>query len=112
MAGTPLAACADCILEIGLNIVGLFTGDKSIVEVLSQDDLLQRLYAAANTTKKTAFLKSLAHARPSLRVLELGGSTGQFTSSLVEDLILPNGGALYFKYTLTDPSSTSLTDAK
>ena len=112
MAGTPLAACADCILEIGLNIVELFTGDKNILEVLSQDDLLQRLYAAANTTRKTAFLKSLAHARPSLRVLELGGSTGQLTSSLMEDLILPHGGALYFKHTFTDPSSTSLADAK
>lgn len=112
MAGTPLAACADCILEIGKNIVELFTGDMSIVEVLSQDDLLNRLYAAANTTNKTAFLKSLAHARPSLRILELGGSTGQLTTSLIKDLSLPNGGSLYFKHTFTDPSSTALADAK
>ncbi|KAJ4364877.1 hypothetical protein N0V95_000627 [Ascochyta clinopodiicola] len=112
MAGTPLSACADCVLEIGSNIVELFTGDKSILEVLSQDDLLQRLYAAANTTQKSAFLESLAHARPSLRVLELGGGTGQLTSSLMKDLILRNGSALYFKHTFTDPSSTSLADVK
>jgi SAM-dependent methyltransferase len=112
MAGTPLAACADCILEIGKNIEELFTGEKSIIEVLSQDDLLTKLYAAANTTKKTTFFKSLAHARPSLRTLELGGSTGQLTSSLMKDLSLPNGGSLYFKHTFTDPSSVSLADGK
>jgi SAM-dependent methyltransferase len=112
MAGSPLAACADCILEVGKNIVELLTGEKTIVEVLSQDDLLTRLYAAANTTNKSAFLKSLAHARPSLRILELGGSTGQLASSVIKDLSLPNGVSLYFRYTFTDPQSTSLNDAK
>nr|QHD56300.1 polyketide synthase [Curvularia sp. IFB-Z10] len=111
MAGTPLAACADCILAVGGNIAELFTGEKSIIEVLSQDGLLTKLFAAANTTKKSAFLKTLAHARPSLRVLELAASTGQMTSSVIEDLSLPNG-ALYSKYTFTDPQSTSLAEAK
>jgi SAM-dependent methyltransferase len=85
---------------------------KSIIEILSQDGLLTRLFAAANTTNKTAFIKSMAHARPALRVLELGGSTGQLTSSLIKDLSLPNGVALYHKHTFTDPSPTSLADAK
>jgi acyl transferase domain-containing protein/SAM-dependent methyltransferase len=112
MKRSPLAACADCILEIGQNIVELFTGQKGIIEVLSQDDLLTRLFAAANTTKKTAFLKSMAHARPALRTLELGGSTGQFTSSLIKDLSLHNGVSLYHKHTFADPSPTSLADAR
>ena len=112
MTGTPLSACVDCILEVGMNIVALFTGDKTILEVLSQDDLLSRLYSAANTTNMEPFLKSLAHARPSLRILELGGSSGQFTTSLMKNLSLPNGGALYFKHTFTDPSSAILAEAK
>ncbi|KAK2021943.1 hypothetical protein LX32DRAFT_574456 [Colletotrichum zoysiae] len=112
MAGSPLAACADSMLEIGGSIVELLTGEKSIFEVLSHDDLLTRLYVAGNTTKNTAFLKTLAHARPSLRVLELGGSVGQLTSSLNKDLSLPNGASLYSKHTFTDPSSTAVADAK
>ncbi|KAI1864640.1 hypothetical protein JX265_008364 [Neoarthrinium moseri] len=112
MAESPLAACADCILEIGQYIVELLSGERDVIDVLSQNDLLTKLFAAANTVNRTAFLKSLAHARPSLRILELGGSTGQLTSALMEDLILPGGGALYFKYTFTDASSASFADAK
>ncbi|KAH6974491.1 hypothetical protein BKA56DRAFT_734049 [Ilyonectria sp. MPI-CAGE-AT-0026] len=112
MAESPLAACADCILEIGQHIVDLLTGEKDVIDVLSQDDLLTRLFSAANTVNRTTFLRSLGHARPSLRILELGGSTGQLTSSLLKDLVLPNGGALYFKHTFTDPSSTSVVDAR
>ncbi|ROT42957.1 hypothetical protein SODALDRAFT_288666 [Sodiomyces alkalinus F11] len=112
MAGSPLAPCADSILEIGLYIVELLTGEKDIFEVLSNNDLLTRLLAAANTVNRTAFIKTLAHARPSLRILELGGSTGQMTPSMLKDLVLPNGASLYFKYTYTDPFSTSLPDAK
>ncbi|KDN70595.1 hypothetical protein CSUB01_10619 [Colletotrichum sublineola] len=112
MAGTPLAPCADSMLEIGGSIVELLTGEKNIFEVLSQGDLLTKLYAAGNTTKHTAFLKSLAHARPSLRVLELGGSVGQLTSSLNKDLSLSHGGALYIKHTFTDASSAVVAEAK
>ncbi|KAH3950534.1 hypothetical protein HBI56_154300 [Parastagonospora nodorum] len=112
MAGSPLSACAECILEVGGNITELFTGEKTILEVLSQDDLLTRLFATANVTKKTAFLRSLAHARPSLRILEIGGSTGQSTSSLIRDLSLSHGASLYQSYTFTDPSPTAVADAK
>jgi len=112
MAGSPLSACAECILEVGGSIEELFTGEKTIIEVLSQDNLLTRLFATANVTKKTAFLRSLAHARPSLRILEIGGSTGQSTSSLIRDLTLPHGVFLYQSFTFTDPSSTAIADAK
>ncbi|KAL2760152.1 hypothetical protein ACRALDRAFT_1046570 [Sodiomyces alcalophilus JCM 7366] len=111
-AGSPLSPCADSILEIGQFIVELLTGDKDIFEVLSKDDLLTRLLAAANTVNRSAFIKTLAHARPSLRILELGGSTGQMTAPLMKDLLLPNGASLYFKYTYTDPTTDFFADAK
>ncbi|EMD88582.1 hypothetical protein COCC4DRAFT_154765 [Bipolaris maydis ATCC 48331] len=112
LAGSPLAPAADCILEVGGNIVELLTGEKTIFEVLSHDDLLTKLYNAANTTDISAFLRSLAHARPSLRVLELGGSTGELASSIIKDLTLPDGVSLYYRYTLTDPQSSTLAGLK
>lgn len=113
MAGSSLAACCDCLLEVGGSIDELLKGDTDIVTVLSKDNLLGRLFASANTVDRSPFIKALAHARPSLRVLEIGASTGLMTESLIKDLTLPNAtGSLYFKYTFTDDSSSGFADAK
>ncbi|KAI9170607.1 Lovastatin diketide synthase LovF 15 [Paramyrothecium foliicola] len=112
MATSPLAPCANCILEIGLHIDDLLSGSKNVVEVLQENELLTKLYTAANTFDRSAFMKSMAHARPSLRVLEVGAGTGQLTASLIKDLTLPIGKPLYFKYTLADNSSANFADMK
>ncbi|KAF9880614.1 hypothetical protein CkaCkLH20_01656 [Colletotrichum karsti] len=112
MADSPFAACADSLLEVGGNIADLLTGERDILDVLAKDDLLIKVLASSDTVDRAPFLRSLAHARPSLRVLELGATTAQLTSSLLNDLSLPNGGSLYFKYTFTDPSPTALAAAK
>lgn len=112
LAGTPLSPSVESLLEVGAAIDDLLTGEKDIIELLMKDDLLTRLFQSVNTANLSPFIKSLAHARPSLCVLELGAGTGQMTSTVMKDLVVPNGGALYHKYTYTDSTSVSFADAK
>ncbi|RYP64433.1 hypothetical protein DL769_006674 [Monosporascus sp. CRB-8-3] len=112
MARLPVAACADSLIMVGAYIDELLSGEKDIIDVLQKGDLLTKLYTSVNTVNRSAFLQSMAYARPSLRILQLSTGTGELTAVLIKDLLLPIGKLLYFKYTFTNTSSARFADAK
>lgn len=112
MASSPVAACANSLLMVGGNIDQLFSGEKALEELLEDDDNLTKLCASGNAVDRSRFIQSVAHARPNLRILEIGASTGGSTSSIMKDLNLPIGKPIYSKYTYTDTSYAPLTNAK
>ncbi|KAL8790668.1 MAG: hypothetical protein Q9213_000516 [Squamulea squamosa] len=112
MADSPVAACADSLLTVGGNIDQLLSGEKALMDVLEEDNNPSKLYAQGNAVDRSAYLQCLAHAKPNLRILEIGASTGGSTAAIMKDLILPVGKPIYTKYTYTDTSSTPLANAK
>jgi acyl transferase domain-containing protein/SAM-dependent methyltransferase len=112
MANSPVAACADSLLTLGGNIDQLLSGEKALVELLEDDDNLTKLYASSNAVDRSRFIQSVAHAKPNLRILEIGASTGGSTAAMMKDLVLPIGKPMYSRYTYTDTSSAPLPNAK
>ncbi|KAL8700930.1 MAG: hypothetical protein Q9224_000732 [Gallowayella concinna] len=112
MCNSPVAACADSLLTVGGSIDQVLSGEKGLIELLEHDDNLTKLYAQGNAIDRSRFIQSVAHTKPSLRILELGASTGGSTAAIMKDLILPNGKPVYYSYTYTDTSSISFANAK
>ncbi|KAL8910611.1 MAG: hypothetical protein Q9171_004105 [Xanthocarpia ochracea] len=112
MATSPVAACADSLLTLGGQIDQLLSGERAMVELLEDDENLTKLYASGNAVDRSKFIQSVAHAKPNLRILEIGASTGGSTAAMMKDLILPVGKPLYSRYTYTDASSAPLANAK
>lgn len=112
MANSPVAACADSLLRVGGNIDQLLSGEKTLSELLEEDDNLIKLYAAGNAVDRSRFIQSLAHTKPNLRILEIGASSGGSTAAILKDLVLPIGKPVFSRYTYTDASSAPLANAK
>ncbi|KAF2878487.1 hypothetical protein BDV95DRAFT_624920 [Massariosphaeria phaeospora] len=112
MASSPVASCSESLLRVGGNIDQLLSGEQNIMELLQTDDTLTKLYASGNALDRSEFIQSVAHARPNLRVLEIGVGTVETTASFLKELVLPNGEPQYSKYTFTHMSSAPFADAK
>ncbi|RAH72474.1 putative polyketide synthase [Aspergillus aculeatinus CBS 121060] len=102
--------------RILLNITEILDNQVNPLELLMQDDGLQHLYAnMPSITRWEEYLATLAHSKPTLRVLEIGGGTGGTTSAVLDGLSRasgPNKGRMYDKYTFTDISAAFLAPAK
>ncbi|KAL8952153.1 MAG: hypothetical protein Q9222_001930 [Ikaeria aurantiellina] len=110
MDESPVSACAASLLKMGGEIDALLSGQKTLVELLHDD--LPKVYATGNAFNRSEFIKSMAHAKPNLRILEIGASSGGSTTAILKDLILPIGKPVYSKYVYTDKSSDSFNNAK
>jgi acyl transferase domain-containing protein len=53
---------------------------------------------------RSSFFKTLAHCKPSLQILQLGGNHGSQPKEILQSLMLQNGHRLYKKYTFTSSS--------
>ncbi|KAL8882833.1 MAG: hypothetical protein Q9198_000233, partial [Flavoplaca austrocitrina] len=112
LTNSPVAVCAESLLTVGGNIDQLLSGEKTLMQLLGEDNNLTKLYASGNAVDRSQFIQSVAHARPNLRILEIGASTGGSTAAILKDLVLPIGKPVYSKYTYSDNSSGSLAEAK
>ncbi|TVY75062.1 Highly reducing polyketide synthase gloL [Fusarium oxysporum f. sp. cubense] len=83
---------------------GLFTGQADTLDTLMRDDILTEIYNAVSFGKGD-FFKLLAHARPDLRVLEVGAGTGGTTEMILRNLVRSNGLPAYSIYTFSDISA-------
>lgn len=97
--------------KVSESIEDIFRGDTAPLEVLLPGDTLTNLYNF-NLSKRTRYFQSLGHAKPNLRVLEIGAGTGGTTSLVLEGLVSPSGQPLYQSYTYTDISGGFFGGAK
>lgn len=112
LVGTPVEACAASLQKIQSNIEELVSGQKDVSDLLRVDGTSEALSSMMNSVDQSQFIRHLAHTKPNLRILEVGGGTGASTAALVKYLVLPTGQPLFSKYIFTDVSSDSFATVK
>jgi Polyketide synthase dehydratase/Methyltransferase domain len=96
--------------KILLRILGqckaIFTEQVHSIDVLLQEDGLKILYGFyQDMWDCQKFFGLLGHAKPSLRVLEVGAGTGGTTAGALRDLVTGSGERMYSEYCYTDISA-------
>ncbi|KAL0942745.1 polyketide synthase [Colletotrichum truncatum] len=110
---TPAAGVAAAIVKVANRITTIFQGQDNPLGLLIEDNSLNQV----NLLRDLGFdasrlIQQLAHSKPSLKILELGGDTGAHTSELLNSLILKDGRVMYSTYTFSDSSSGMVSAAK
>lgn len=108
VADTPVSDVALAIQKIATDITGIHNGQLDAMEAIFTGDILSNVFSYRDYLDRTAFLRHLAHSKPSLKVLEIGAGTGAPTIGAWEDLSFPDGRIFYSEYTITDLSSSLL----
>jgi SAM-dependent methyltransferase len=110
---TPIGIVALAMRAISNKMEAIFSGDVHLLDVLHEDNLLERLYSFMDTTfDKSLFLQHIAHSKPNLRILEIGLGRGSATKSILHHLTPANGHQCYSQYTYTETSSALLNTIK
>jgi acyl transferase domain-containing protein len=83
----------------------ILRGQQAALDILMEDSSLENYYSpSSDPTDCAQFLSLIGHSRPRMRVLEIGGGTGGFTSSVLQGLETPAGAMMYSEYVFTDIS--------
>lgn len=95
--------------KILLRILGqckaIFAEQVDSIDILLQEDGLRFLYDFfQDMWDCQKFFELLGHAKPSLRILEIGAGTGGTTASVLGDLVTASGERMYSEYCYTDIS--------
>ncbi|PLB45036.1 putative polyketide synthase [Aspergillus steynii IBT 23096] len=94
-------------------VVNVYEGRTDYLDLLLQDGVLTGIYSWYNDIWDFAdFMQLLGHAKPQLRILEIGAGTGGLTAKFLEQLRSDFDERLYLKYTYTDISSGFFVQAK
>jgi NADPH:quinone reductase-like Zn-dependent oxidoreductase/SAM-dependent methyltransferase len=93
------------------NAEKLFTGAADTLEVLLKENALAKIYDVISFDF-APFIRSLAHTRPNLRILEVGAGTGGTTETILRSLMNSGGVPAYANYTFTDVSAGFFPTAK
>ena len=99
------------------NMADILYERRTGVDVIISEDLLTPLYRSGLLMtgiypQLFHVLDGLAHANPSLRILEIGGGTGGATRIAMKAFNGPNGIKAYRDYTFTDISAGFLSSAR
>lgn len=86
-----LSAAGQVLNRLGPHLADILRGNQDIMSVLSDTELLRRLYSEDDCfnrchTQLAEYLKLLQYKVPNLRILEVGGGDGVLTSVLLEAL--------------------------
>jgi acyl transferase domain-containing protein len=113
---TPATAPATALYRIHQSSLSLISGKTSALDLLSADNTFHAVNELVQShADYTAFLSLLAHRKPSLRILEVGGGTGATTRRVLNALreaSKPYGERMYYSYTWTDISPGFVASAK
>ena len=101
LAETPASSTATALQKVCGNIGAIFSGHGSSWEDVLASETIAELYKDINDCDTSLFIQKLAHCKPNLRVLEIGSWRTSPSSSILENLTLPNGRTLCSKYTFT-----------
>ncbi|KAF4231532.1 hypothetical protein CNMCM8980_005228 [Aspergillus fumigatiaffinis] len=98
------------------HIEDILNGEIDPRELLEEDDAMQQLHEnMAQMAQWDNFLSTMAHSKPSLRILELGAGNGSTTFVALKGLSstsVYSRTRMYGKYTLTDTSTDDLSRSK
>ncbi|KAL3453049.1 hypothetical protein BJX65DRAFT_302946 [Aspergillus insuetus] len=113
---TPATAPATALYRIHHSSLPLVSGETSALDLLSADNTFHAVNELVQShADYTAFLSLLAHRKPNLRILEIGGGTGATTKRVLDalrDRSEPYGEQMYYSYTWTDISPGFVASAK
>ena len=112
LAKTEVAHPAAAITKAFQMLPDVLEGKVGAVEGLFQDDTLANVYRFMDFGYCQDFFKCLAHAKPTMRILEIGGGTGGATRKVLANLFSSSGEQMYSSYTFTDISAGFFGTAK
>ncbi|KAJ5631672.1 fatty acid synthase S-acetyltransferase [Penicillium longicatenatum] len=111
--GSKWDFCLALMRRFNSSIKDIADGRINPLEVLMEDDSLERLYASvAGLCDYQPFLQALGHSRPSMRVLEIGAGTGTTTADILPYLQTSHLGRSYSEFFFTDISPGFFASAK
>lgn len=109
---TEAACAATAIYRVMDQCKGIFRAEVDQLDLLLEDEVLNRLYDFMQYSEYTAFLDLVAHRKPNIKILEIGAGTGGTTNTVLPVLKSAYGERTYFSYTYTDISSGFFVQAK
>ncbi|MCJ1357758.1 MAG: hypothetical protein MMC33_007754 [Icmadophila ericetorum] len=110
LAGTPAASVAAALQRVCSNIGAIFSGQVSSLEDILPSETISEVYEFIDDCDYSLFIQKLAHCKPNLRILEIGSWRTCVSTSMSENLTLPNGRILCSKYTHTSKGYVSTQD--
>ena len=107
------AGVGKTLLRILEHCKAIFVEQVDSIEILVQDNGLKILYDFfQDMWDCQAFFELLGHAKPTLRILEIGAGTGGMTACALKNLVTRSGERMYSQYCYTDVSAGFFVAAK
>ena len=107
------------VKRVGTNLAEIMRGALNPLELLFNDSLLEECYRASahkSATYFAAYLDTLSHKDPSLRILEVGAGTGSLAKEVIRVLTYRTGNeeiaTRFSEYVFTDISTAFFEKAK
>ena len=107
----------ECLSRLHKNIDRILSAETSTMELLLQDGLLEKLSGSGVTFKASNFqlrniLELQAHKDPRMRILQLGGELGQYTTTIMETLAADTPFKRFESLVITDATAWAEAQAK
>ncbi|KAH8728017.1 hypothetical protein GQ44DRAFT_757464 [Phaeosphaeriaceae sp. PMI808] len=109
---TSARGVAEAIVAISTHIEALMKGEKSGLEVLSNDGGLDHYTEFLRNQDDSDYVRSVAQSKPNICVLEVGAGLGEKTSRMLNSLTNADGQFMYSQYVVTDATSGLVGAAK
>lgn len=88
------------------NCAAVFSQQVDPIDVLMKDDGLRKIYDFSRELWDCReFFELLGHAKPTLKILEIGAGTGGTSAGVLDCLMTQTGGRMYSEYCYTDISA-------
>lgn len=112
LAEYPMVIDVEATNAVAENFPAVLAGEKSMIEVLTTNDMLTRIYAEGLVLSRgyshiASMAKQICHRYPGAKVLEIGAGTGSTTAPVLESI----EGA-FSSYVYTDISNGFFGQAK
>ncbi|RCI16826.1 hypothetical protein L249_1723 [Ophiocordyceps polyrhachis-furcata BCC 54312] len=82
------------------------------VELIVADDRINDFYTFQCSASAAEFFRLCGHAKPTMKILEIGAGTGSTTKDVLDSLVSEHGVRLYEQYVYTDISPWFFTAAR
>ncbi|KEY68502.1 hypothetical protein S7711_08355 [Stachybotrys chartarum IBT 7711] len=110
---TPAAGVARVIFRFMVKAEAIFKGEASAAELLGHEHGIKQLHNFfGSRVDYREFLELLGHSNPTMRILEIGGSSGGLTQSILGGLTTVDDERRYIRYVYTDASDDAFKTVK